>query len=457
MQQQILGMDNFTFSDLKLNKQLLSALEELGFEEPTKIQQKSFSVIRSGRDMVGISQTGTGKTLAYSLPILQDLKYSEQIHPRALILVPTRELVTQVVQQLEQYTQYMTCRIQGVFGGVNINRQKAELSHGLDILVATPGRLYDLVLARSVQLKQIRQLVIDEVDVMLDLGFRFQLINLFELLPAKRQNTMFSATMTADISALIEDFFTQPERITIEVSGTPLDTIKQTAYNGVNFYTKSNLILALLSDRDQFERVIVFISSKRQADRLYEILEEFYGSEMAIVHSNKSQNYRLRSVKQFEEGEKRILIATDVMARGLDIENTTHVINFDTPDFPENYIHRIGRTGRAGKEGNAILFFSEKELEFKENIEKLMGISIQEIDLPKEVEISERLAPEERPKVAGVSIVTKQDENRGESTHEKKAKNQKVNLGNKWKRQGSKYKKPKSRGDKGFNQRYKKK
>ncbi len=448
-------METPTFFDLGLSKQLLNAIEELGFTEPTPIQVKAFSVVRSGKDMVGISQTGTGKTLAYSLPILQDLKYSEQIHPRVLILVPTRELVTQVVEQLESYSKFMNCRIKGVYGGVNINTQKIEVSHGMDILVATPGRLYDLVLARSIQLKQIQKLIIDEVDIMLDLGFRFQLTNLFELMPPRRQNTMFSATMTTDISTLIDDFFVKPEKITIEISGTPLDNIDQSSFLVPNFYTKANLLMHLVQDKNEFSKVLVFLSSKRQADRLYELMDEFFGSELAIVHSNKSQNYRLRSVKQFEEGEKRILISTDVMARGLDIENTSHVINFDTTDFPENYMHRIGRTGRAGNEGKTILFFTEKEEPYKKSIEELMNLEIPVVEFPEEVEVSKQLAPEEKDRVREISIVSKQDA-RGEAIHEKKAKNQKINLGSKWKREGKKYKKPKSRGDKGFNQRYKK-
>ncbi|MDA9968044.1 DEAD/DEAH box helicase [Salibacteraceae bacterium] len=450
-------MESITFSDLNLSKQLQNAVTDLGFTEPTPIQVKAFSVIRSGKDMVGVSQTGTGKTLAYSLPILQDLSFSEQIHPRVLILVPTRELVVQVAEQLETYAEYMNCRIIGVYGGVNINTQKIAVSHGMDILVATPGRLYDLVLARSIQLKSITKLVIDEVDVMLDLGFRFQLTNLFELMPKKRQNTMFSATMTNDISVLIEDFFTKPEKVTIEVSGTPLDNIEQSSYAVPNFYTKANLLMHLVQDAEEFSKVLVFLSSKRQADRLYETLEEFMVSDVTIVHSNKSQNYRLRSIKQFEEGEKRILISTDVMARGLDIENTSHVINFDTPEFPENYMHRIGRTGRAGNAGKAILFFTEKEAPNKTQIEALMDLKIPVRKIPNEVEESKELTPDEKPKVREISIISKQDAQSGAGIHKKKAKNQKVNLGSKWKRDGPKYKKPKSRGDKGFNQRYKKK
>ena len=280
-----------------------------------------------------------------------------------------------------------------------------------------------------VKLKNITKLVIDEVDVMLDLGFRFQLTNLFELMPEKRQNTMFSATMTNDISVLIDDFFTKPEKVTIEISGTPLENIEQSSYPVPNFYTKANLLMHLLQDSDQYSKVLVFLSSKRQADRLYETMEEFMGSELSIVHSNKSQNFRLRSVKQFEEGEKRILISTDVMARGLDIENTSHVINFDLPDTYEAYVHRSGRTGRAGNEGKTIMFFTEKELLYKNEIEALMDLKIPVLDFPKAVEVSKELTPEEKHKVREISIISKQDGTAGAGTHEKKAKNQKLNLG----------------------------
>ncbi len=197
----------------ELSNKLQNAVADLGFVKPTPIQMKTFPVILSGKDMVGIAQTGTGKTLAYMLPILQELKFSNQKHPRVLILVPTRELVMQVVENIESYSKYMTLRVKGVYGGTNINTQTIEVAQGVDIIVSTPGRLYDLVLSRALQLKDIKKLVIDEVDVMLDLGFRFQLINIFELLPDKRQNTMFSATMTKEVDLLIDDFFTSPKKL----------------------------------------------------------------------------------------------------------------------------------------------------------------------------------------------------------------------------------------------------
>ena len=216
-----------SFENFRLSKQLLNAIDELGFDTPTPIQTESFPVILSGKDMVGIAQTGTGKTLAYMLPILHDLKFSKQTNPRILVLVPTRELVIQVVDQFKSISTYLNVRVLGVYGGVNINTQKMAAAQGTDILVATPGRLYDLALSGSVQLKGISKLVIDEVDVMLDLGFRFQLKNIFELMPDRRQNIMFSATMTEEVDELIEDFFIAPAKISIAVSGTPLSNIDQ--------------------------------------------------------------------------------------------------------------------------------------------------------------------------------------------------------------------------------------
>ena len=338
-----------TFKDLDLSNQLQYAIDDLGFTTPTPIQGQAFSVVRSGKDVVGIAQTGTGKTFAYMMPILRDLKFSKQQHPRVLVLVPTRELVIQVVDEIEKLSKYINTRVLGVYGGANINTQKQAILQGQDIIVATPGRLYDLGLSNALKLKSIQKLVIDEVDVMLDLGFRFQLMNIFDIIPERRQNILFSATMTEDVDELIYDFFKNPEKISVAVSGTPLDNIEQVSYNIPNFFTKVNLLNYLLKDRKAYNKVLIFVAFKRTADYLFKHLEEVFGSETCVIHSNKTQNYRIRSIRQFDEGNNRILVATDVMARGLDFENVSHVINFDTPDFPENYMHRIGRTGRSEK------------------------------------------------------------------------------------------------------------
>lgn len=448
-----------TFQELNLNTPLYNAIADLGFEKPTAIQEQSFNVICSGRDMVGIAQTGTGKTFAYMLPILRDLKFSKQENPRVLILVPTRELVIQVVEEIEKLSKYINNRVLGVYGGVNINQQKADVAQGLDILVATPGRLYDLAVSRVLQLKSIQKLVIDEVDVMLDLGFRHQLINIFDILPAKRQNIMFSATMTEDVDALINDFFLNPEKISVAVSGTPLENIAQFRYDVPNYYTKLNLIIHLLKDTKDLNKVLVFVSNKRMADRLFDGLTEHFPGECCVIHSNKTQNYRLRSIEQFDKGDKRILVATDVMARGLDFETVSHVFNFDTPSFPENYMHRIGRTGRAEKKGVAILFSAEAESEAREQIEALMQMTIPVLELPESVAISTELLDEERPENKERYNPLKRDEDEvGPAFHEKKEKNKKVNLGGSYKREiVKKYKKPKTRGDKNYNKRNKKK
>lgn len=448
-----------TFKDLDLSNQLQYAIDDLGFVNPTPIQEQAFPVVRSGKDVVGIAQTGTGKTFAYIMPILRDLKFSKQKHPRILVLVPTRELVLQVVDEIEKLAAYINVRVLGVYGGTNINTQKQAILQGQDIIVATPGRLYDLGLSNALKLKSIQKLVIDEVDVMLDLGFRFQLMNIFDILPERRQNILFSATMTEDVDELIYDFFKKPTKISVAVSGTPLDNIEQVSYNIPNFFTKVNLLHHLLKDRENFHKVLIFVGFKRTADYLFKQLEEVFNDEMCVIHSNKTQNYRIRSIKQFDEGKNRILLATDVMARGLDFDNVSHVINFDTPDFPENYMHRIGRTGRAEKAGKTILLSTEKEQEPKTKIEALMDYKIPLLELPEEVEISKLLTEDERPKEDH-----EQSKNRtaleyvpGAAFHEKSEKNSKTNQGGSYRREiAKKYKKPKTRGDKNYNKRNKK-
>ncbi|WP_120200826.1 DEAD/DEAH box helicase [Ichthyenterobacterium magnum] len=450
-----------TFKDLNLNTPLYNALDDLGFISPTPIQEQAFSIVSSGKDVVGIAQTGTGKTFAYMLPILKNLKYSTQDNPRVLILVPTRELVVQVVDEIEKLAKYINVRVLGVYGGTNINTQKQAVSQGLDIIVATPGRLFDLAVSRVLKLKSIQKLVIDEVDVMLDLGFRHQLLNIFDILPERRQNIMFSATMTQDVDELITEFFVKPERVTIAVSGTPLDNINQLRYDVPNFYTKVNLLEQLLNDEDTYNKVLIFVAYKKMADRLFSQLEELFNEQCCVIHSNKTQNYRLRSIEQFRAGENRILIATDVMARGLDIDNISHVINFDTPVYPENYMHRIGRTGRAEREGQALVFSTEKEQDAIENIQEYMDFKIPVQDIPETVSISTELIEEERPQIRERNNPHKRktDEHApGPAFHEKSEKNSKENLGGSYKfKIAAKYKKPKTRGDKNYNKRNKKK
>lgn len=451
------------FSDLNLSKALLNALEDIGFDTPTPVQEQTYPVILAGKNVVSVAQTGTGKTFAYLLPILNDLKFSKQVKPRVLVLVPTRELVTQVVEQIQLLTKYMTVRVLGVFGGVNINTQKQQLAEGVDVLVATPRRLYDLAISRAVQLQEVKKLVIDEVDVMLDLGFLFQLTNLFELLPEKRQNTMFSATMTEEVATLIDDFFIKPVTISIAVSGTPLKNIDQQCFSVANFYTKINLLIHLLKDKETFNKVVVFIDTKRHADLLFEALEQDFWSELGVIHSNKSQNNRMATIERFNDNATRILIATDVIARGLDLDSISHVISFDVPAFPENYMHRIGRTGRAKKQGASILFFTDDEVRRKEAIEQLMDYEIPQVPFPEVVPISKKQTIEEQPVVLEKHLVGIKRKNANSGFHEKKDKNKKtaednVGGGDKIKmKKAKKYKSAKTRGDKFGNKNKKRK
>jgi ATP-dependent RNA helicase RhlE len=418
-----------TFSDLNLNKPLLDALSDLGFTEPTPIQEKAFSVAMSGRDVAGIAQTGTGKTLAYLLPCLRQWAFSKEGHPQILVIVPTRELVVQIVEEVEKLTTYMNLKVVGVYGGANINPQMDTLSLGLDVLVATPGRLLDLILKNAVKMKAVKRLVIDEIDEMLSLGFRPQLTRVLDFLPKNRQNLMFSATMTEEIEALMFDFFRTPLIVEAAPTGTPLSNIQQTGYAVPNFNTKVNLLEGILVD-PTLTKVLVFVESRKMADLLFERILPQFETELGIIHSNKAQQKRFETVDLFKDGTHRILIATDIIARGLDIAEVSHVINFDTPEVPEDYIHRIGRTGRADKTGIAITFTTEQEEENQANIEALMQMAIPMLPLPEDLEISDVLIPEEKPIFAMKSPVFKVPKKGtvGAAFHEKLAKNKKVNV-----------------------------
>ena len=330
-----------TFHDLDLPKSLQKALDEIGFETPTPIQERAMPVILSGRDMMGIAQTGTGKTFAYLLPILKQWKFAKTDTPRVVILVPTRELVVQVAEEVEKLTKYMSVRVLGVYGGVNINTQKKAVYDGVDILVGTPGRLMDLALDGVVRFDELQKLVIDEFDEILNLGFRFQVTSILSMMKQKRQNILFSATMTEEVDEMLNDFFDFPEEVSLAASGTPLEKISQLGYHVPNFLTKLNLLKQLLQD-EGLERVLVFVNNKRTADLVMETLEEDYPEQFGVIHSNKSQNYRLNTMASFQNGEIRGIVTTDVMARGLDISDITHVINMEFPEVPEQYIHRIG-------------------------------------------------------------------------------------------------------------------
>ncbi|KAF2081562.1 DEAD/DEAH box helicase [Flavobacterium sharifuzzamanii] len=418
-----------TFEKFNLPKSLQKAVDELGFVTPTPIQEKSFSVIMSGRDMMGIAQTGTGKTFAYLLPLLKLYKFTHTNTPKIVILVPTRELVVQVVEEVEKLTTYMSVKTLGIYGGVNINTQKKAVYEGVDILVGTPGRTMDLALDAVVRFDETQKLVIDEFDEMLNLGFRPQLTSLFAMMKTKRQNILFSATMTDEVDDLLNDYFDFPEEVTLAPSGTPLEKITQITYNVPNFNTKVNLLKHLLETDESMSRILVFVNNKKISDMLFNRIDELFDGQFGVIHSNKSQNYRLSTMAEFQEGNLRGLITTDVMARGLDISNITHVINFELPEEPELYMHRIGRTGRADATGTAISFVTPREEEFKIATELLMDQELEVADFPEEVEISEKLIEAEKDRLPRKFLLKKPKLEGDGAFHEKSKKNQKINLG----------------------------
>jgi ATP-dependent RNA helicase RhlE len=440
-----------TFEDLNLCNALLSALNDAGYTNPTTIQHRVFAVVMSGRDVCGIAQTGTGKTFAYLLPCLNQWKFNKEKKAQIVIIVPTRELVAQVVNAAKELTTYMSVTVVGVYGGANINTQAAEVLKGVDVLVATPGRLFDLLMNGAVKTKSIKKVVIDEMDEMLNLGFRTQIKNILDLLPAKRQNLLFSATITEDVELLMDTFFNEPTKVEAAPTGTPLENIEQIGYAIPNFYTKVNLLKLMLAQDQTMTKLLVFVATKKLADELYTQLETIYLETCGVIHSNKEQNHRFNTVKQFHEGTYRFIIATDIVARGIDISEVTHVINFDVPEVPENYIHRIGRTGRADKKGIAITFFTAKEKPLMDTIQALMKYEVPLLPLPENLEISEVLTEDEIPKVFMKTYLVKlpKKEEVGPAFHQKSAKNSKVNvIVRKKDRMMKKYGKPKTRGQK---------
>ena len=354
-----------TFRDLNLNTALLNALDDLGFTEPTTIQQRAFAPVMAGNDVLGIAQTGTGKTYAYLLPLLRQWKFAKKRNAEIIVLVPTRELVAQVVEEVEKLTKYTNIVVTGVYGGTNIKTQIMAITAGVDIIIATPGRLLDLLLNATIQAKYIKKIVIDEVDEMLNLGFRTQIKTIFDLLPEKRQMLMFSATITEDVQVLIDYNFNTPVRIEAAPTGTPLSNIEQIGYKVPNYNTKINFLEHLLASDKSMTKVLIFAASKRLADDIHTRIESKFPDQLAVIHSNKAQNTRFKTVADFESGASSILIATDLIARGLDVSSVSHVINMDVPAVAENYIHRIGRTGRADKKGISITFITEADKENK--------------------------------------------------------------------------------------------
>ena len=437
-----------TFRDLNLKKPLWNALDDLAYETPTTIQAAGFNVMMSGKDTIGIAQTGTGKTMAYLLPCLCMWQFSKEPHPQIMIIVPTRELVAQVVREVEKLTTYMNVVVCGVYGGTNMNTQAKMVLQGIDVLVGTPGRILDLAINGTLQLKNIKKVVIDEVDETLSLGFRPQLLHIFDFLPAKRQHMVFSATLSEEVSLFLEDYLITPVRVEAARVGLPIEKIDQTAYRVPNFLSKVVLLQHLMEQTEANSKIIVFVSSRSLADLLFEAIEPIFSDAIGIIHSNKAQNFRFDTVQNFQSGAIRILIATDLIARGIDVTDVTHVINFDIPESPENYMHRIGRTGRADKNGIAITFVSEKDEAALIAIQELMQRQLSFTERSEAIEFTDEILEFEKPKIIipGKNIKLSQREKKGDSFHDKKVKNKKVNVRyNHKKAMQDKYGKPKKK------------
>ena len=360
-----------TFENLKLIEPILKALQEEGYSTPTPIQEKSIPILLQGKDLLGCAQTGTGKTAAFSIPILQKLyKTDNRKGIKALILTPTRELAIQIGESFEAYGKYTGLRHTVIFGGVGQKPQTDELKRGVQILIATPGRLQDLVNQGFINLKTLDFFVLDEADRMLDMGFIHDIRRILKLLPAKRQTLFFSATMPSEIEALANSMLTDPEKVEVTPVSSTVDTISQSIYF-VEKNEKKDLLIHLLKD-PAIESVLIFTRTKYGADKLARILSKS-GIPAEAIHGNKSQNARQRALTGFKNHTLRVLIATDIAARGIDVDQLSHVINYELPNIPETYVHRIGRTGRAGHNGVALSFCESEELAYLKEIQKLIG------------------------------------------------------------------------------------
>ncbi len=366
------------FQDLKLIEPILRALKTEGYTTPTPIQEQAIPILLQRRDLLGCAQTGTGKTAAFTIPILQllyqdRLQHKEQKTIKALILTPTRELAIQINESIAAYGKHIGLKHLVIFGGVSQNPQTDALKRGVDILVATPGRLLDLMQQRYISLDHVKFLVLDEADRMLDMGFVHDVKKIIAKVPQKRQTLFFSATMPKEIQQLADSILNNPEKVEVTPVSSTADTIQQELYY-VEKNDKRLLLAHILKDKD-IKTALVFTRTKHGADKVVKDLVKI-GITAEAIHGNKSQNARQRALKNFKDRTTRVLIATDIAARGIDIDELTHVINYEIPNIPETYVHRIGRTGRAGANGIAFTFCDQEEIEFLKDIHKLIGKEI---------------------------------------------------------------------------------
>jgi len=379
------------FEQFKLNRQLLDAIADAGYTEPTPIQQQAIPLAMAGHDVLGIAQTGTGKTAAFVLPLLMKVKYAQGQDPRALILAPTRELVMQIAQAAEQLASHTDLRIVALYGGIGPKAQIEALRRGVDILVSTPQRFLDLYAKEEIVLKHLKTMVLDEADKMLDMGFMPQIRRILEVIPTKRQNLLFSATFQEKVEKFSYEFLEFPMRVEVSPQATTAEMVTQSLYEVPNFLTKINLLELLFTRNEDFNRVLIFTRSKATADNVYKFLTRKVLQEdnVRVIHANKGQNTRINAMEAFKDGDIRVLVATDVASRGIDVTEVSHVINFDVPIIYEDYVHRIGRTGRANHAGIAITFLTPPDEYHIKKIEGLIRVEIPRQPLPTDLTLLE--------------------------------------------------------------------
>ncbi|HEY5326422.1 MAG TPA: DEAD/DEAH box helicase [Mucilaginibacter sp.] len=421
-----------TFEDFKFNRQILNAIADAGYTDATPIQQKAIPPIMNGQDVMGIAQTGTGKTAAYVLPILMKLKYAQGDYARALIISPTRELAMQIEENVKTFAANTDLRVVVLYGGLGPKTQIEQLNKGADIIVATPGRFMDLYLAGHIVTKTLQVLVLDEADKMMDMGFMPQINRILEVVPVKRQNLLFSATMSDKIHELSNNFLEFPTIIEVTPQATPAQTVDQQLYHVPNVKTKINLLKNLLEKEDDIKKLMIFCKTRTAAEDVYKfLLRKFGEKEVKVLHANKGQNTRINAINAFKNDEVKILVATDVASRGIDVSDVSHVINFDVPVVIEDYVHRIGRTGRAYQLGVAITFCNPAEEYYTRKIEKLIRQTIPVRDIPAPVFIEATPYEEKQDQDREIDMQKRrEDPDFKGAFHEKKTLNQRKKFDN---------------------------
>ena len=411
------------FDDLKLTRQFLNAIEDAGYENATPIQQKAIPPLRAGQDVIGIAQTGTGKTAAFLLPLLQTLKYAQGEAPRGLVLAPTKELVVQIHQEALKFAAYTDLRIVAFYGGVGPKKQIEEIADGVDLIVSTPGRFLEIYSRGHVETKKLKHIVLDEADRMMDMGFMPQIRQIQEVIPTKRQNILFSATFPPRVERLAEEFLLWPTRVEVTPESTPVSTVTQYKLSLPNLRTKIAFIEWYVREQLGDDRLLIFTRRKEEAENLFKFLDRSFDKGVRAVHSNKGQNARINAMQDFKTGAVQILIATDVASRGIDVPETQWVINASVPRDPHDYIHRIGRTGRAFREGSALTLVDPAEKFALERIESLTGESLLDFPAVPELETFETPRREKQNQAREIDReLKKRDPNYQGAFHEKKRK-----------------------------------